>query len=364
MNRTVRRPSPAPALLGAPSGPRAAPSRPRARRSWPRSARACAARMTWARVVLPEPGGPQRISERSRRPRWPGAAACPGPGPPPGRGSRRACAGACGRRGGRRRRVPGTGVPDARSWRWTVGLTGRESRTPPWAFGTQGLPRRWRAASKSRMPAATPTFRLSTAAPHGDGAARSDARGPDLLGQAGAPRCPAAGPTGPAQVDLVVGRAPVGRRGRGRRTRPSTTDRGPPRTLGSRTMGEPERAAHGARAAPSRRTGRRCPPRGIAPRCARGLGRAQQAPRLPGFCTPDRDQHERRAREQRRLLERGRAGQGQERPGCVSASETEASTSSSTRRTGMPARREGDAAASRPRGRAVGARRGRGLEDR
>ena len=196
--------------------------------------------MTWASVVLPEPGGPHRISERrssasmARRSGLPGAQhLLLAEISSSVRGRMRSASGASGRgpragaalpargRAGRSRRRCGTVMPGRAVTRKRDGARPR---------------RRCRAASKSRMPAATPTLRLSTRRPHRD-RRRAGRRGAATSAGRPAPSVPEHERRRAAQVDRVVGRraADRGRDDRARRARRAAPAR--PRAASRRTWG-------------------------------------------------------------------------------------------------------------------------------
>ena len=222
-------------------------------------------RITWARVVLPEPGGPQRIRERSasvsmaRRRGVPGprASSCPRISSSV-RGRMRSARGASGPLGFRGRSPRGRGSPT------------RRGRAP----GHRAR-RLWRAASKSRIPAATPTFRLSTLPRIGIDT-RWSVAADDLLRE---PRALVAEQEGdrPAEVGFVVAHRG---RGVGRHGAHAAEMQEVDGALGAQALGvgEAEGAPHGA--------AERLPGVGVdrslgeeRTRGARGLGRAEESAR-------------------------------------------------------------------------------------
>ena len=303
--------------------------------------------MTWASVVLPEPGGPQRISERSssssraRRSGRPGPSGCV-----LAERARRACADACGRPAERRRpaRRPGLRAarPPERAYpgQASVGRTGtapelidrdagpHDSAIPvaTATFGSLDQARRCRAASKSGCPRPPRVEAFHGAA---SGIERRRPRAPPRPRAGPRPRCREQR-QGPAQVGPVVGACRPCATVAGGAGRACGRDRGP--------SGRCVRAGEAggtrcpwSRGGPSRRRHRRSPRRRMAPVAPAASAVRRRPPRLPGILHGDRDHDEGRPREDpASSSNRGRSAIARS-PWLVSASENEGASRSRER---------------------------------
>ena len=301
-------------------------------------------RITKASVVLPEPGGPQRMSERSwscsiaRRRGRPGPSTSSWPRISSSvRGRTRSASGASGR-------GSSTGI-----W-WSRPLESRSSGKSDPVSSPRG-----RAIAQSlapREPALPRRLEQHERGGDADVEALDRPRQRDAqpgrgarahgLGQAGALAAHHERHRA-AQVGLVV--APLAVGGGGEHRDPARLER-VERRLDRRDRGGGAggRRCPSSRAAPSRRRGRRSPSVRIAPLAPAASAVRSRPPRLPGFCTPSATSTSGVPRKTRSSSNAGRRARAR-RPCDVSASESEANSSAARRRTGTSRPRSAERAA-------------------